>query len=561
MTKYHTIVDYHEIPNELTVCPPTPALVELGKTLPGVTWRPSKGLLASSATAAMAARIIQLFGNELEGTRSFMVYVEERMAALAKAHDVLNATKWKEIPVTSLQPTGEWMHQRRAFWFAHPLEAAMLDITMGGGKTKIATDLMQNWKARDTLIITPLAPMDDAWLPHLENELVCLPAVALARTQFSKLDKFVEACDALMSDDPLQYRHRILLVNHESFWREPFRSWSADQDWDLIVDDEIHREKSAGSLQSGFLHQLGSRSRRRLGLTGTLMPHSPLDVYGQYRFLDRGILGTNVAKFHDEHAIMGGWEDREIIGFRKLPELMAKIDTITIHIDDSEQGLPAVAPDIEVKVDLEPSVRRVYDKMDEEFVAAIRGGQITAANAGVKLLRLHQLACGIAKPDGQKDRRIGDAKIRGLRDFMLDFNEDEPIVVFVRFKLDMWDIANMCKKIRRAPALMGDGMNELAVWKRGKAPILVAQIQSVKEGVDLTRSSVGAFYSTGINLGDYLQCRKRLHRPPQERMVRFAHILARGTREISSFWSLKKRRDVIADARRSARTANRDGTV
>jgi hypothetical protein len=548
------IVEYDELNHEITLAAPEGELYERARLIPAIQEYPKHRLWKVAATPATAGLIVELYGREISYGPGFDVYLAERTQSLIDAFAQANAKEWPEIPVTSIQPTGVWMHQRRAFWYAWYLEAAMLDITMGGGKTKIATDLMQNWGSRDVIIISTLGGLDDAWLPHLEKHLLSTPAEALSRTQFKKIGQFVDVCDSMLSGDPLANRHRIVLINHEAFWREPFRSWSRDRKWDLIIDDEIHREKSAGSLQSGFLHQLSLRSRKRLGLTGTLMPHSPLDVYGQYRVLDRGIFGTNNARFQERYAIMGGFENRQVLGFKRVEEIVEKINTITIHIDDSEQGLPAVAPPIKHMFDLEAKVRTVYDELDEEFIAEWRDGTITAANAGVKLLRLHQLACGLLKLDGEdKAKRIGDNRLKALREVLTDFARNEPVVVYSRFKPDLHAIRDVLEKTGRKVSVVGGGYSELKEWKAGRTDALVGQIQAVKESIDLTRSSVGIFYSTGTSLGDYLQTRKRQHRPPQSRMVRFIHILARGTRDVDTYRALLARRDVLDEIARLAR--------
>lgn len=548
--KYHTIAHYMVTSHEFKIVAPTPELHELARGLPAAREHKKQPHWIVPASPATAARIIRRWHRHgLETTSDFHRYwkgcvLSAQQANVARSVD---SAELPPIPETKVQPEGKWLHQLRAFWFAYPLEAAMLDVTMGGGKTKVAIDLMLNWRAGDVLVISPLAAIEDAWEPHLEKHMT--RPYALGMCNGGTMKKRLQIAQDMRDADPFSFPHRVIVINHESFWREPFASWACSVMWDLVISDEIHREKSAGSLSSKYLHRLGMRARRRLGLTGTMMPHSPLDVYGQFRFLDRGIFGTNVAKFQERYGVFGGYEDREIVGFRRLKDLNRRVSTITVHIDDGEQGLPRVV-DVRHTVILEPAAKRAYQSMEKEFIAAVQDGHITAANSGVKLLRLHQLACGIAVMDGEggkkrDTRRISSAKLRGLRDVLEDFARQEPIVVFVRFRPDITAIIDLVRTLRRSVAEMSGDINELPAWKVGRADVLVAQIQAVKEGVDLTRSSVGIFYSTGISLGDYLQCRKRLHRPPQQRMVRFIHLLASGTKDVSTMRALSERHDVI----------------
>lgn len=517
-------------------------LRELGKHLPAAHWRKNYATWAVPASYFTAKRVADTYGM-LHQDGSFANYLAEAEQCLWVAQEMAKAKEWAPIPITAIQPKGEWMHQRRAFWFSYHLDSSVLAVTMGGGKTKTAIDLLQNWKSSRVLVITPNAAQEDVWFPQLDQYMVN-EYLASFRFQHTDLKRFTADADYLMTNGGAP--HNLVVVNWEAFWREPFRSWAVAQKWDAVIPDEAHRAKSAGSFQSKFLFQLGLRSRRKLCLTGTLMPHSPLDVYGTYRFADHGIFGTNHDKFEARYAEKGGYHDREVVGFKNTEELTEKFVPITLIVDDSEQGLPRTV-DIEHKVDLEPPAKKAYFEVDKEFITQVKGGTITAKNSGVKLLRLHQLACGIAKTDeSDKERRMSDAKIRAVKEILRDLRDDEPIVIFTRFRLDMNDLQIALNKAGHTVSLIGNGVNELQHWKRGQTQVLIAQIQAVKEGVDLTRSAVGIFYSTGIYLGDYLQCRKRLHRPPQKRMVRFIHILARGTKDVVTMRALRERRDVIA---------------
>lgn len=418
----------------------------------------------------------------------------------------------------------------------------MLAITMGGGKTKIATDLMQNWGARDVLIVSPLAACEDAWIPQLDQYIV--GGYRLACSFSGPARRRVYAAENVLEEST---DHRIVLVNHEFFWREPFRSFALDRQWDLVIADEIHREKSAGSKQSYFLSRLGLKASRRLGLTGTPMPHSPLDVYGQFRFLDRSIYGTNYATFENRYAIYGGFQHREVVGYKNLDDLNEKFYRIAIKVEDSEQGLPETV-DTTHSVKMRPATRGVYEAMNREFIAEFGGGVVTAANPGVKLLRLHQIASGIVKLESGHVQRVGREKIEATLDVIGDLSDTEPVVVFTWFTPDTQELCDILRLRGIMASELSGRVNELADWKAGKTRILVAQIQAAKEGIDLTRAAVGIFHSTGIALGDYEQCRKRLHRPPQTRMVRFIHIVAQATRDVSTMRALLARQDVVKAA-------------
>jgi SNF2 family DNA or RNA helicase len=97
----------------------------------------------------------------------------------------------------------------------------------------------------------------------------------------------------------------VAVINYDAVWREPFGSWAERQAWDLVVADESHKLKRPGGKGSLYFKRLRGRARHRLALTGTPMPHSPLDVYAQFRFLDASVFGPSFNAFKQKYAVMG----------------------------------------------------------------------------------------------------------------------------------------------------------------------------------------------------------------------------------------------------------------
>ena len=53
------------------------------------------------------------------------------------------------------------------------------------------------------------------------------------------------------------------------------------------------------------------------------------------------------------------------------------------------------------------------------------------------------------------------------------------------------------------------------------------------------------FYSLGFSLGEYLQARKRIHRPGQQHSCTYYHLIGKGTVDEDVYKALEKRQDVI----------------
>jgi SNF2 family DNA or RNA helicase len=89
-----------------------------------------------------------------------------------------------------------------------------------------------------------------------------------------------------------------------------------------------------------YLKRLRTRSRHHLALTGTPMPHSPLDVYAQFRFLDITPFGPSFNAFKQKYAVRGGFQNKQVTGFKNLDDLEALMRTITFRVSKDVLDLP-----------------------------------------------------------------------------------------------------------------------------------------------------------------------------------------------------------------------------
>ena len=109
------------------------------------------------------------------------------------------------------------------------------------------------------------------WMPDVR-------VVALDRGSSKDKEKAVMA--ALADTSPV-----IVVCNYESVWRI---KGIEKAKWDVLVWDEIHRLKSPSGVASRWAGKMckNNPQARRLGLTGTLIPHSILDAWAIYRAVE-----------------------------------------------------------------------------------------------------------------------------------------------------------------------------------------------------------------------------------------------------------------------------------
>jgi SNF2 family DNA or RNA helicase len=337
----------------------------------------------------------------------------------------------------------------------------------------------------------------------------------------------------------------VVIINYDSVWRAPFAEWAEKQQWDLIIADESHRLKAPGGKASLAFKRLRPHARGRLALTGTPMPHSPLDVYAQFRFLSQSIFGPSFAAFRQKFAVMGGFQRKQVTGFQCLDELEALMRTITYRVSKDVLDLPPQTH-VTYHCELSGDAQRIYHDLEEDFVAEVLDGRITASNAMVKLLRLQQVAGGWVKTDDGQYHRVDSAKEKLLADTLEDMGPGEPVVVFCRFHADLDAVHEAAKSAGYQSLELSGRRDELKRWQTGDAQVLAVQISAGGVGVDLTRARYSIYYSLSFSLGEYDQALSRVHRPGQTRPVEHIHLVARNTVDTKIMRALEKRAEVVS---------------
>ena len=456
--------------------------------------------------------------------------------------------------------TTAWAHQKIGLRMIQDQPATMLAWDMGTGKTKAVVDAICSLPDCNRILVCCPKSVIDTWpeefRKHGTNGVMIVSLRGGSVAQRTKL------AIANLRLAKVRNQKIVLVINYEAVRQSQFGILAKTVVWDMIVCDEIHKIKSPGGKISRFLYKLNSKRKvdltvpyskavnefigKRVGLSGTPMPHSPLDVYAQYRFLDSTIFGLSFTRFRSQYAVMGGYENHQVLRFQNQDELHNKFYSIAHRVKKEDVlDLPDVIHERR-SIQLDKEGARIYREVEHQFIADVQGGKVTAANALAKLLRLQQITSGFAKIEGGDEVQIDQGKSQALLEIMEGIDPTDPIVVFCRFRHDLQEVHRMAAKAKRCSYELSGKANNLGVWKQvAGGNVLAVQIQAGGVGVDLSRAAYCVYFSLGFSLGDYLQSMARLHRPGQTRSVTYLHLITRGTVDEKVYKALEKRQNVI----------------
>ena len=495
----------------------SPELVAFYRSLPRARWDATRRQWTCDATPGAAWRIVAHEG----------ITEQDGICPLAEQLDPCRI----EPGQPAIRRTEARRHQVEAYRYAMPRAATLLNMDMGTGKTKVAIDLAANWVCKRVLVLCPrsvISVWDDEITKHGAGSPLTVP---LTKGSTAAKTTMANRCIRLYPEQV-----RVIVVNYDTARLKPFADWSLDQDWDLVILDESHRCKSPNGVTAKYVENLGRVATHRLCLTGTPLPHSPLDVFSQFRFLDPGLFGSSWCRFRERYAVMGGYENHEIVRYQNLDELERLMSLVTFSCTNEVLDLPETNDHIQ-RFDLGKEAQRHYDELESELITQIEDGVVTCANALVKLLRLQQVTSGYLRVDlttGFDDRQIDTGKAELLAELLEDIGSHEKVVVFCRFVHDLDAVRRVAEVLGRGCGEISGRYNDYRAWKAGHfddkpCDTLAVQMQAGSLGIDLTEACYAIYYSLGFSLADYKQSRARLHRPGQTRPVHYYHLLARGT--------------------------------
>lgn len=434
-----------------------------------------------------------------------------------------------------LLKTEPWEHQWLGLDYVMTHEVAAIFTDMGTGKTKIMIDMIQN---RDfgLVLIVGTKKSCDVWENEFKVHSVGKNCV-YNLSNLSTRDK-VSLIKKKSVKNKFSESYGVIIVNYDSVWIEPFRSVLLKMNIDCIICDESHRLKSPSGKASRFLAILGKKCKYRYILSGTPMSESPLDIYGQYRFLSPEIFGANYGKFRDRYENIDqrkssfcGFPVRDKKQpFKNLDELKSKVYTCAFKAE-SNVKLPEVQH-IYVDSYLSKIAQRIYKELNKEGVYEDDSGVLETNNILAKQTRLQQLLSGylvVETNNFSKTELVkkDNSKEESLLQILENISFDEKVVVFAKFRKDFEAIQKACKSTKRAYGEISGKRDDYGLWKKGKINVIAVHYSSGSESISLVEAKYCVYYSHTFSYGKYLQSLKRTHRPGQNRPVIYYHIISK----------------------------------
>lgn len=303
----------------------------------------------------------------------------------------------------------------------------------------------------------------------------------------------------------------------------------------LIVLDECSLFKNGGARRSKVMRAVCDGVDRVVALTGTPAANGYMDLWSQYRLIDRGErLDRYISHYRSRYfypeishghitykwGLKAGAEE----------QIRAAIADITLSMTaDDYLTLPEVVVN-DVRVVIPEQALKRYKELKDSALIELKGKTITAANAAALSGKLLQAANGAlyTEEGGGRWEELHTAKLERLREIVEV--SVSPVLIAYSYRHDRERILEALKDF--APREATDA-GALEAWNRGEVPVLLGHPASVGHGLNLQAGGhTIVWFGLPWNLELYDQFNARLARQGQRERVVIHRLIADGTIDV-----------------------------
>jgi len=421
--------------------------------------------------------------------------------------------EWKPFP--HQVATADFLTQNpRAFVFSE----------IGTSKTLAAiwaADYLQNaGRIRRVLIITTMSTLWNVW----ERELF----FTLAPRRKSAV---VLHGTAAKRKKLLDEMHDFYIINHEGL-RTVADELESRADIDHVIVDEGARYRNSQTDKYEVLDRVvGPRAKPPRSLwwmTGSPMPHDPTDAWAQARMVNPSLVPRYYSRFRNMVMVKVSqfkWVPRK--GWEQM--VFGMLKPSVRYLRDKCIGIPPTMVS-ERSAELSKQQAEAYKSLLDEYMYEHKEGLVTAANEGVKLMKLVQVSTGaVYDTSGQTIVFDIAPKYRALMEIIEEAGNKA--IVFTPFRHSIHLLEEALSKTHSVGVVHGDVSPKtrseiFQKFQHEDLQILLAHPETMAHGVDLTASSVIIWWGPLDNFEIYDQANGRITRAGQTKQPLVIHLAA-----------------------------------
>lgn len=305
--------------------------------------------------------------------------------------------------------------------------------------------------------------------------------------------------------------------------------------------------------------QIGQSCKVKRIATGSPITNSPLDLYSQFAFLNKAILGCgsyyafrNVyAEFQKIPTRTGQYFDK-LLKYKNLDELSRRIADFSYRITKREcLDLPDKIY-MTREVELTKEQITLYNQMKQLSFTQYEDEIMSVQIALTKLLRLHQILCGSFTTDTGEHKQVPNNRLKVLEETLEECGNKT--IIWANYLQNISDIKELLTSKYGAESFITytgavsseDRLEAIKLFQNMNSPVrfFLGNVQTAGRGITLTAAQTVIYFSNNYSLEMRQQSEDRAHRVGQKNPVTYIDLVARGTLDEKIIQALLAKRNI-----------------
>jgi len=332
----------------------------------------------------------------------------------------------------------------------------------------------------------------------------------------------------------------IIIVNYEAILNKKFFDVLSKWSPEMMVLDESHYIKNKDSKRTKAIMNLSLQQsvKYRYILTGTPVLNNLMEIFSQFKFLDRGeTFGTNFFVFRAKYFqdLNAAWASKgnHFPNFVPRKDAVEEINKLIYSkssrvMKDECLDLPPLIEQT-LYVEMSPEQKKAYKQMKNEFITFVKTKKeeskaVVAQLAITKLMKLQQILSGfVVDEEGEVHDFQKVPKLDETKRLLQELTPNHKVILWCCFQHNYKQLSRLCRELKIEHVFLTGEQNTHEKQKSMRdfadvpsVRVVIANRRAGGIGVNLIAASYSIVFSRNFSLGEEEQSKARNYRGGSE---------------------------------------------
>lgn len=322
------------------------------------------------------------------------------------------------------------------------------------------------------------------------------------------------------------------IINYESVHK-------AVQNYNLIIVDEAHAlgQYPIPSERTKELKKI-CEGNPVIYLSGTPSPETYAQMYHQFWISSYSPFNgyPTFYKWHKEYGIPAKKYvfNRELTDYSKVKQerIQSEISHLMLTYTQEEAGFEGLVQEAILYVPMSDKIKWAIDRIKKDKLFRIKDGQVILADTAVKeMQKIHQICSGSVKTEDGNAVIFDDTKAT----FIKERFKGQKIAIFYKYIAEGMQLrVTFAGKIVEDPIAFNEATGDV---------VFISQIQSGREGINLSTAEALVMYNIDFSAVSYWQSRARMQTKDRTEASKVYWIFTTGGIEERIFGMVQNKKD------------------